>query len=136
MKTTIKKLRRLGIVSLVAFNLLLGATPVVAGELEQRGRPVCAGIAAGDGIDHLARTAILQLADALDAADCADARPVLIEAGRQLGAYLDAPCLDAAMALLDCLGALQIGRITPLGGELARNGGDHVARGERRRRPF
>ena len=32
MKTTIKELRRLAIVSLVAFNLLLGATTVVAGE--------------------------------------------------------------------------------------------------------
>ena len=70
---------------------------------------------AGDGVDHLARAAVLQLADALDAADGCDARPILIEAKRQLGAHPDAPRLDAAVALLDRLGALQIGRITPLG---------------------
>ena len=51
----------------------------------------------------------------------------------QLRAHVDAPCLDATVALLDGLGALQIGWITPLGG-LARNGGDHVLRGKRHRR--
>ena len=89
--------------------------PVVAGELQQAGCSDEGGIEAGDGVDHLARAAILQLADALDAADRLEARPRLIEAGRQLGAHLNAPDLDAAVALLDRLGADEIGGITPLG---------------------
>jgi hypothetical protein len=37
-------------------------------------------IEAGDGVYHLARAAVLQLADALDAADCLEAGPNLVEA--------------------------------------------------------
>ena len=107
--------------------------PVVAGELQQAGCSDEGGIEAGDGVDHLARAAILQLADALDAADRLEPRPRLVEACGQLRAHPDAPDLDAAVPLLDRLGADKIGGITPLGG-LTRNGGDHVLRGERRRR--
>ena len=54
--------------------------PMIAGELQQPCRIELVGGQAGDGLDHLARAAVLQLADALDAADGCDAWPILVEA--------------------------------------------------------
>src|SRR5258708_6551370 len=55
--------------------------PVVASKLQQGGGIELVEGQAGDGVDDLARTAILQFADALDAADGGDPGPVLVEAG-------------------------------------------------------
>jgi hypothetical protein len=106
--------------------------PVVAGKLQQCSRIELVGGQAGDGVDHLARAAVLQLAQSLDAANRCKAGPILVETKRQLGAHLDAPRLDATVALFDGFGALQVGRITPRDG-LTGNGCDHVVRGKRHR---
>jgi hypothetical protein len=106
--------------------------PVVAGELQQKRWSVLCRIEAGDRVDDLARAAVGQLADALDAADRLDAGPRLAEACRQARAPADATDLDPAVPFVDGLGAFQVVRITPHG--LPQNGGDHVLREERRRR--
>jgi hypothetical protein len=68
----------------------------------------------GDGVDQLSGAVGFALASALDLADGGDARPVLVEAGGQFGAHGDAAGLDAAVGLLDGLGAPQVWRVAPL----------------------
>ena len=109
--------------------------PMVARQLEQVCWIELVGRQAGDGVDDLARAAVFQFADALDPADRGDARPVFVEPRRQLGADGDAARFDSAVAFFDGLGALQIGRITPLVC-LERRRGDDRLRGKRLRMPF
>ena len=85
---------------------------------------------AGDGVDHLARAVVFEFASALDPADRCQARPILVETRRQLGAHGDAPRLDAAVALFNRFGPLQIGRIMPLGRSSDRLGGNNMLEGE------
>jgi len=88
--------------------------PVVARQLQQAGGVGLVTRQAGDGIDGLDALLVADRAAAFEAADLPQSRPggeMAVEARRAL----QAPNLDATMALVDRLGAVEVRRRRPLG---------------------
>ena len=89
-------------------------TPMVARQLQQASGVGCGTGQAGDGIDGLGALLAADGAAAFEAADLPQSRPggeMSVEARRAL----QAPDLDAAVALVDRLDAVEVRRRRPLG---------------------